>query len=160
MSHWLEEEINRLKEKELKLDKVKVQANYQSYKEIIDGFFSSLIKSFSDLEKVLGQEYKFTYRTLSILSISTFELSEFSAINFTQKPAFLRRLRFILSDETGKIHVTLFRGKHNHPEEPWKFHDQQDFHVDINKLDEKMRYELIDWFAWKSYSPRGLRPRD
>jgi len=75
----------------------------------------------------------------------------------TQRPVFLRRLQFILSDQKGKIRIMLFRGKHSHPEDPWKFHDEQEFHFDIEKLDEKLAYELIDWFAWKSYSPRSIR---
>jgi hypothetical protein len=157
MSHWLEEELNRLKGNELKLDKDKILANYQIHKETIDRFLNTLIKSFDDLQKVMTEDYKFSYRTLSNVGVSEYELSEFSAVNFTQKPAFLRRLRFILSEDKGKMHITLFRGKHHNPDEPWKFHDEQEFHFDIDRMNEELRYELIDWFAWKSYSPRSLK---
>jgi hypothetical protein len=156
MSHWLDEEINRLKEKELNLDQEKIRTNYATYHQTIDNFFNALIKSSDDLHKVMGPDYKFSHRTHSVAGISGFELVEISAVNFSQKPAFLRRLRFILSDQSGKVHITLFRGKHNEPDEPWKFHDQQDFHFDIARLDDKIRYEMIDWFAWKTYSPREL----
>jgi hypothetical protein len=157
MSHWLEEEIKRLKEKELNLDKEKVRQNYTENKSIIDDFFHQLVSSFEDLGKVMARDFKFTYRFYSAEQICDCEFAEFSAINFTQKPAFLRRLEFLIPEAKGKIRIQLFRGKHSDPEEPWQFHDKQQFDLDIEKLKRELVLELIDWFAWKSYSPRGIR---
>ncbi|MBP6977317.1 MAG: hypothetical protein PHD61_01235 [Bacteroidales bacterium] len=157
MSHWLEDEINKLKEKELKLNPTVVRQNYEQYSAVIDGFFDFLKKSFDDLTKVLDNDFKFHYRALSLQKICDHEFMEFSGINLTQKPAFLRRLRFIISDEPGKMQILLFRGKHEHPEDPWKFHEKQQFRVPFEKLDRHLADELIDWFAWKSYSPRSIR---
>lgn len=157
MSHWLDEEIKKLKQNELNLDKEKVKENYDAYKDTINGFFEKLISLYGDLALVLKDDFQFSYRNLDVFEIADYEYVEFSAINMTQKPAFLRRLQFMLCDKKGTIKVMLFRGKHDHPDDPWKFHDEQEIHCDIEKLNDKMAYELIDWFAWKSYSPRSLR---
>jgi hypothetical protein len=157
MTHWLEEEIQRLKDKELNLDKEKVRENYTMNKSTFDHFFHQLVASFEDLGKVMAKDYKFTHRFYSADQICECEFGEFSAINLTQKPAFLRRLQFILQEENGKMRVLLFRGKHSNPEEPWHFHDQQQYTVDVARLNKEFVYELIDWFAWKVYSPRNIR---
>lgn len=157
MSHWLENEIKKLKEKELNLNQDQVRENFEQHALLIEGFFTQLKKSFEDLTTVLGRDFKFSHRTLSINNISEYEFAEFSGINLTQKPAFLRRLQFILSDKQGNIQVLLFRGKHDRPDDPWKFHDKQEYMVDIQKLDDQMIAELVDWFAWKRYSPRSIR---
>ncbi len=157
MSHWLEDEINKLKEKELKLNPTVVRQNYEQYCSVIDGFFDLLKKSFDNLTKVVGKDFKFHYRALSLAKICDLEFIEFSGINLTQKPAFLRRLQFIISDEPGKMLILLFRGKHEHPEDPWKFHEKQQYQVPFEKLDDQLADELVDWFAWKSYSPRSIR---
>ncbi|HOW24364.1 MAG TPA: hypothetical protein PK711_01730 [Bacteroidales bacterium] len=157
MSHWLEDEINKLKEKELNLNPALVKQNYMKNAALINGFFNLLKKSFDDLTRVMGKDYKFTYRTLSVLKICDNEFIEFSGINFSQKPAFLRRLQFILTDTPGRMQVILFRGKHDHPEDSWKFHDKQEFTVPVEKMDQDLVNELVDWFAWKSYSPRSIR---
>jgi len=157
MSHWLEDEINKLKDRELNLDPTLVRQNYEKNATLIDGFFTLLKKSFDDLTRVLGKDFKFTCRTLSVHKICDDEFIEFSGINFTQKPAFLRRLQFIISDEPGQMQVVLFRGKHEHPEDTWKFHEKQEYSVSMDKLDQHLVNELLDWFAWRSYSPRSIR---
>ncbi len=157
MSHWLEDEINKLKDKELNLNPTIVRQNYKNNAALIDGFFDLLKKSFDDLAKVLGKDFKFYYRSLSVHKISDYEFIEFSGINFTQKPAFLRRLRFIISDDPDSMQILLFRGKHDHPEDAWKFHEMQKYNVSMDKLDHHLVDELVDWFAWKSYSPRSIR---
>ncbi len=157
MAHWLEDEIDKLREKGLNLDQEKVRENYELHARPVDDFFNLLKKSFDDLAKVLGREFKFSYRTLSLQKITEYEFAEFSGINLTQKPAFLRRLQFILSDQPGKIQIILYRGKHDHPDDPWKFHDHQEFAIDVQKMNEELVNELVDWFAWKSYSPRSIR---
>jgi hypothetical protein len=157
MSHWLEDEINKLKEKELKLNPALVRQNYDQNAALINGFFNLLKKSFDDLARVMGKDYKFTYRTLSVLKVCENEFVEFSGINFSQKPAFLRRLQFILSDVPGKMQVIMFRGKHDHPDDAWKFHDKQEYVVSMEKMNQYLVNELVDWFAWKSYSPRSIR---
>lgn len=157
MSHWLEDEIKKLKEKELNLNQEKVKENVEQHASLIEEFFTHLKKSFEDLTTVLSRDFKFHYRTLSINNISEYEFAEFSGINLTQKPAFLRKLQFILSDKPGNIQILLFRGKHDHPDDPWKFHDKQEYMVDIQKLDNQLIEELVDWFAWKRYSPRSIR---
>jgi hypothetical protein len=157
MSHWLEEEIKKLRQKELQLDINLVKENYETYQDRIHQFFEKLIKLYDDLKLVMKDDFEFSYRDLNIFDLYEYEFIEFSAINKTQKPAFLRRLQFVLSDQKGMIKILLFRGKHNKPDEPWKFHDEQEFHFEIDKFDDKLPYELIDWFAWKRYSPRSLR---
>jgi hypothetical protein len=109
------------------------------------------------LTTVLGKDFKFHYRTLSVNNISENEFAEFSGINLTQKPAFLRRLQFIIADKPGKIQILLFRGKHDQPDDPWKFHDKQQYMVDVELLNDALVKELVDWFAWKIYSPRSIR---
>lgn len=78
MSHWLEDEINKLKEKELNLNPALVKQNYMKNAALINGFFNLLKKSFDDLTRVMGKDYKFTYRTLSVLKICDNEFIEFS----------------------------------------------------------------------------------
>jgi hypothetical protein len=153
----LDEEIKKLRENECNLDRDKVKENWDTYGETITAFFEKMIKLFGDLEKVLKNDFEFSYRDLDLLEIANYEYIEFSAINMTQKPAFLRRLEFLLCDKKGEILIRLFRGKHDKPADPWKFHDEQEYHFDIEKLDEKLAYELVDWFAWKRYSPRSIR---
>ncbi|MDD5507346.1 MAG: hypothetical protein PHD25_03340 [Bacteroidales bacterium] len=157
MSHWLEDEINKLKEKELNLSAALVKQNYEQNTALINDFFNLLKKSFDDLKRILGKDYKFTYRTLSVLNVCDNEFIEFSAINFSQKPAFLRRLQFILSDVPGNMQIILYRGKHDHPDDAWRFHDRQEYIFPIEKMNQHLVNELVDWFAWKSYSPRGIR---
>jgi len=92
MGHWLDEEIKKLKQNEFNLDRDKVKENYDAYSETINGFFGKMINLYGDLAMVLKDEFQFSYRNLDIFEIADYEYIEFSAINMTQKPAFLRRL--------------------------------------------------------------------
>ena len=66
-------------------------------------------------------------------------------------------LDFIICDKPGEVVFECYRAKKDKEENPWKFHDEQRIICNMDKLNEENIYDLIDWFAWKNYFPRGIR---
>lgn len=165
MKHWLDKKIEELKKTDNKvmddeekiLKEKRIIANFEKNKNDIEAFINKLKNLFNKLNMVKEEGFEYYYEFKSMYDMSEYELSLFSGENRTQHPVYLRRLGISVSDEENKILISLFRGKRNANDKPWKFHDEQKIICDITKLDEDHAYQLIDWFAWKTYTPRGFR---
>jgi len=164
MEHWLDDKFEELKKTEhAALDEEKIlkerriKENFEKNKNEISAFVNKLNELFNKLEFVKEDGFEYYSELKSVEGKPEFNQSQFSAENSTQHPTFLRRFNICVSEEENNVLIELFRGKRDDNEKPWKYHDEQSFPCDIAKLDEERAYELIDWFAWKIYTPRGLR---
>lgn len=160
MAHWLDNEINkRTKEigNKTEISKEGLIANVNENKDAIVDFMQQLGFLFDKLSSVLGDEILFHRETLSPHGIIDCEKSRFEAVNISQPTVFMRRVDIILCDQPGGVQFELYRAKRNKEEDPWKFHDEQIIPCQMDKLTDEVAYELIDWFAWKNYFPRGVR---
>lgn len=164
MEHWLDKEFEDLKKIENKVsDEEKYQkgkrikANFEKNKKEIEAFVNKLKELFNKLDFVKEEGFEYYYEFKSMEDKPEYNQSQFSGENSTQHPTFLRRFNISVSDEENMMLIEWHRGKRDASDKPWKFHDEQNFLCDIAKLDEERAYELIDWFAWKIYTPRGLR---
>lgn len=163
MEHWLDEKFKDLKKSDKISDEEKVQrgnrikANFEKNKESIKTFIDKLKELFNKLDFVKEDGFEYYMEMKSVEGKPEYDQPQFSAENSTQHPTFLRRFSIAVADEEDKVIIELYRGKRSSTDKPWKFHDEQSFLCEISKLNEDNAYELIDWFAWKIYTPRGLR---
>jgi len=164
MEHWLDKKFEDLKKTDIsasdeeKIQKAKrIKANFEKNRNEITAFILKLKELFGKLELVKEDGFEYYSEFKSIDDKPEYNMAQFSGENSTQHPTFLRRFCIYTSEEEGMMQVELYRGKRDDGDKPWKFHDEQIFPCEIAKLDEERAYELIDWFAWKIYTPRGLR---
>jgi hypothetical protein len=164
MEHWLDKKFEDFQKTEKNIsDEEKTQrenrikSNFEKNKAAIDKFMVKLKELFNKLDFVKENGFEFYSEIKSMEGKPEFDQPQFSAENSTQHPTFLRRFCIAVSDTEDKVQVELYRGKRNSSDDPWKYHDEQRFLTDVSKLNEEHAYELIDWFAWKIYTPRGLR---
>ncbi len=164
MEHWLDKKFEDLKKTENKvLNEEKIQkeqrikANFAKNKNEIDAFVNKLKELFNKLDFIKEDGFEYYSELKSMEGKPEYNQAKFSGENSTQHPTFLRMFNISVSDQENSMLIELYRGKRNESDKPWKYHDEQCFPCDIAKLDEERAYELIDWFAWKIYTPRGLR---
>ncbi len=163
MEHWLDKKFEDLKKTENKdlnkknLKAKRIKANFEKNKKDFETFINKFKDLFNKLNMVKEEGFDYYFEFKSMDDMPEYDEYYFSGENSTQHPTFLRRFCISVSDEDNQMLIKLFRGKRNDREKPWKFHDEQEFLCDIFKLDEERAYELIDWFAWKIYTQRGLR---
>lgn len=163
MEHWLDKKFENLKKTE-KVDQEaenliteKIKENFNKNRNNIESFINKLKELFNKLNLVKEEGFEYYSEYKSKDNEPALNEYYFSAENHTQHPTFLRRIEISVSEEDNKMIIKMYRGKRDSNEKPWKYHDDQEFLTDLSKLNEERAYELIDWFAWQSYTPRGLR---
>ncbi|MCF8371199.1 MAG: hypothetical protein K9H64_06240 [Bacteroidales bacterium] len=160
MAHWLDNEINKQNSrigKDISISKEGLELNVRENKEIINSFMEQLGFLFDKLKTVMEDDFKFFREAVSQHGVIDCERTRFDAVNVSQPTVFMRRADIILCDKPGEVVFELYRAKREKESDPWKFHDEQIIPCQMEKLTEEVAYELIDWFAWKNYFPRGIR---
>ncbi len=160
MTHWLDDEINRQRQNignDIIVSTEGLRNNISENKDTITAFMERLIFLFSKLKTVINEEFELSFEKSSPNKVFEYERIRFDAINTTQPTVFLRRADIILCDNPGDVRFELYRAKRQNPTDPWKYHDEQIITCQMDRFSEEVTYELIDWFAWKTYFPRGIR---
>ncbi len=160
MTHWLDDKINEQNStigKDISISKDGLQSNVDANQEKIAFFMDQISFLFDKLKTVMDNDFNFSFVKESPNNVIDCERTRLDAINATQPTAFLRRVDMILCDAPGELVLEFYRAKRENDSDPWKFHDEQHVPCQMSELTEEIIYEIIDWFAWKNYFPRGIR---
>jgi len=155
MSHWLEEKFNAFigkKDKDNDYDRDAINKNYNNYKSKYDDFYNCLVNLFCKIQAVEVENIELRVEKTQYKDSDT-KRYVFIAINKSLSPDYRRIIDFTISTEDGFLDVKYSRSKKIGDENEWKFHQKVDSIIEIEDLNDETCYRVIDWLAWKIYSP-------